>query len=125
MISSLLHSSMIKLLNCIFYFYFYRLNQPPLSGSGSGSGLTPRKGEAPLSPLDSDSDSDISLGTHSPVPSMSMQHSPGSMSGGNDRDDRLTDERDREKDYRPFPSLHSFRFGDHLSGGLMPSKSNK
>uniref|UniRef100_A0A182XX66 Uncharacterized protein n=1 Tax=Anopheles stephensi TaxID=30069 RepID=A0A182XX66_ANOST len=97
-------------------------NQPPLSGSGSSS-LTPRRGDGPLSPTDTDSDSDISLGTHSPVPSMSMQHSPSSLPGSSE--DRLHDERDREKDFRnSFASLHSFRFGDHLAGGLLPGSFN-
>ncbi|XP_053679683.1 protein Optix [Anopheles nili] len=99
-----------------------RHNQPPLSGSGSSS-LTPRRGDGPLSPTDTDSDSDISLGTHSPVPSMSMQHSPSSLPGSSE--DRLTDDRDREKDFRSsFASLHSFRFGDHLTGGLLPGSFN-
>uniref|UniRef100_A0A182TVC2 Uncharacterized protein n=1 Tax=Anopheles melas TaxID=34690 RepID=A0A182TVC2_9DIPT len=99
-----------------------RHNQPPLSGSGSSS-LTPRRGDGPLSPTDTDSDSDISLGTHSPVPSMSMQHSPSSLPGSSE--DRLHDDRDREKDFRnSFASLHSFRFGDHLTGGLLPGSFN-
>lgn len=73
-----------------------------------------------LSPdSDSDSDSDISLGTHSPIPSMTSQHSPNSSSGLNDRDlDRLAEEhRDPrgEKDYRNFASLQSFRFGEHIN----------
>lgn len=60
-----------------------------------------------------DSDSDISLGTHSPVPSsLSLQHSPGSTSGGGN-DDRLQE--DRDKDYRSF-SLSSFRFDTHSPG---------
>ncbi|XP_055603700.1 homeobox protein SIX3 [Uranotaenia lowii] len=103
-----------------------RHNQPPLSGSGSNS-LTPRRGEPPLSPLDSDSDSDISLGTHSPIPSMSLQHSPSSLPGSSE--DRFPDDRDRdlrEKDFRSFASLHSFRFGDHLAaaGGFLPGSFN-
>ncbi|XP_055547540.1 homeobox protein SIX6 [Wyeomyia smithii] len=98
-----------------------RHNQPPLSGSGATS-VTPRRGEAPLSPTDTDSDSDISLGTHSPIPSMSLQHSPSSLPGSSE--DRLNDERDREKDFRSFASLHSFRFGDHLAGGFLPGSFN-
>lgn len=74
-----------------------------------------RRPDPGLSPALSDtSDSDISLGTHSPVPSStSLQHSPGSTSGGNDRDDRLHDE--RAKEYRNF-ALSSFRFDVHSPG---------
>ncbi|XP_055637418.1 homeobox protein SIX6 [Toxorhynchites rutilus septentrionalis] len=86
-----------------------RHNQPPLSGSGATS-LTPRRDDAPLSPNDTDSDSDISLGTHSPIPSMSLQHSPSSQP--------------EDKDFRSFASLHSFRFGDHLTGGFLPGSFN-
>lgn len=91
------------------------MQQPHGSGGGSSRGRGDDDGP-PLSPIGSDSDSDISLGTHSPVPSMSLQHSPSSTSG-NDRDDRMDD---HDKGFRSFPSLHSFRFGDHLSGGLLP-----
>lgn len=96
-----------------------RLNQPPLSGNGSNA-LGGRHLHPTLSPdSDSDSDSDISLGTHSPIPSMTSQHSPNSSSGLNDRDlDRLAEEhRDPrgEKDYRNFASLQSFRFGEHIN----------
>ncbi|CRK91600.1 CLUMA_CG005254, isoform A [Clunio marinus] len=95
------------------------LNQPPLSGNGSNA-LSGRHIHPTLSPdSDSDSDSDISLGTHSPIPSMTSQHSPNSSSGLNDRDlDRLAEEhRDPrgEKDYRNFASLQSFRFGEHIN----------
>jgi hypothetical protein len=95
------------------------LNQPPLSGNGSNA-LGGRHLHPTLSPdSDSDSDSDISLGTHSPIPSMTSQHSPNSSSGLNDRDlDRLAEEhRDPrgEKDYHNFASLQSFRFGEHIN----------
>lgn len=87
------------------------MHQPPL-GSG-GSSL--RRPDPALSPTGSeDSDSDISLGTHSPVPSsLSMQHSPGSASGG-PHEDRLQD----DKDYRPFSSLNSFRFDVHSPAAM-------
>ncbi|XP_037048690.1 homeobox protein SIX3 isoform X1 [Bradysia coprophila] len=91
-----------------------RMQQPPLSGSGSTCLQSRRQDMSSPTPSD-DSDSDISLGTHSPVPSsLSLQHSPGSTSGGgNDRDDRLQE--DRDKDYRSF-SLSSFRFDTHSPG---------
>lgn len=78
-----------------------------------GSGL--RRPDPALSPtLSDDSDSDISLGTHSPVPSsLSMQHSPGSASGG-PHEDRLQD----DKDYRPFSALNSFRFDAHSPAAM-------
>lgn len=97
-----------------FVFYFCRMQQPPLSSSGSTSLQSRRQDMNSPTPSD-DSDSDISLGTHSPVPSsLSLQHSPGSTSGGgNDRDDRLQE--DRDKDYRSF-SLSSFRFDTHSPG---------
>ncbi|CAG9808910.1 unnamed protein product [Chironomus riparius] len=96
-----------------------RLNQPPLSGNNSNN-LGGRHLHPTLSAdTDSDSDSDISLGTHSPIPSMTSQHSPNSSSGLNDRDlERLAEEhRDSrgEKDYRNFASLQSFRFGEHIN----------
>lgn len=91
----------------------FRMQQPPLSGSGST--CLPRRQDLSSPTPSDDSDSDISLGTHSPVPSsLSLQHSPGSTSGGgNDRDDRLQE--DRDKDYRSF-SLSSFRFDTHSPG---------
>jgi hypothetical protein len=106
-------------LKLIFHSFVCSLNQPPLSGNGS-SALGGRHLHPTLSPdSDSDSDSDISLGTHSPIPSMTSQHSPNSSSGLNDRDlDRLAEEhRDPrgEKDYRNFASLQSFRFGEHIN----------
>lgn len=94
------------------------MQQPPLSSSGATS--LPSRRQDTGSPIPSDSDdSDISLGTHSPVPSsLSLQHSPGSTSGGGlDRDDRLQE--DRDKDFRNF-SLSSFRFDTHSPG--MPGK---
>lgn len=104
--------------NCLltfrFVFDYFRMQQPPLSSSGSASLQSRRQDLNSPTPSD-DSDSDISLGTHSPVPSsLSLQHSPGSTSGGgNDRDDRLQE--DRDKDYRSF-SLSSFRFDTHSPG---------
>lgn len=63
------------------------MNQP-LSGSGGTSLRSRQTDNASPTPSD-DSDTDISLGTHSPVPSsLSLQHSPGSTSGGGN-DDRL------------------------------------
>lgn len=108
-----------RLIRFSFYWNYCRLNQPPLSGNGSNA-LGGRHLHPTLSPdSDSDSDSDISLGTHSPIPSMTSQHSPNSSSGLNDRDlDRLAEEhRDPrgEKDYRNFASLQSFRFGEHIN----------
>jgi hypothetical protein len=101
----------------LFYPHF-RLNQPPLSANGSNT-LGGRHLHPALNDTDSDSDSDISLGTHSPIPSMTSQNSPNSSSGLNDRDlDRLAEEhRDQrgEKDYRNFASLQSFRFGEHIN----------
>lgn len=92
------------------------MNQPPLSGSG---GASLRRGQDNSSPTPSDdSDSDISLGTHSPVPSsLSLQHSPGSTSGGGNDDRLLHDDlhRDREKDFRSF-SLGGFSFDAHSPG---------
>lgn len=89
--------------------------------SSSGATSLPRRDGASSPAMSDTSDSDISLGTHSPVPSSaSLQHSPGSTSGGgNDRDDRLND--DRDKDYRNFSALNSFRFdvdspGNNISG---------
>lgn len=112
--------------NSILFFCHCRLNQPPLSGNGSNA-LGGRHLHPTLSPdSDSDSDSDISLGTHSPIPSMTSQHSPNSSSGLNDRDlDRLAEEhRDPrgEKDYRNFASLQSFRFGEHINVAGFTSK---
>lgn len=108
--------------------YNYRLNQPPLSGNNSNN-LGGRHLHPTLSPdTDSDSDSDISLGTHSPIPSMTSQHSPNSSSGLNDRDlERLAEEhRDSrgEKDYRNFASLQSFRFGEHINVAGFASEYN-
>lgn len=96
-----------------FFLLYFRMQQP-LSSSGSTSLQSRRQDMNSPTPSD-DSDSDISLGTHSPVPSsLSLQHSPGSTSGGgNDRDDRLQE--DRDKDYRSF-SLSSFRFDTHSPG---------
>lgn len=91
------------------------MNQPPLTGSG-GNSLRSRQDNSSPTPSD-DSDSDISLGTHSPVPSsLSLQHSPGSASGGAN-DDRLNDDlhREREKDFRNF-SLGPFTFDPHSPG---------
>lgn len=110
----------------IAIYYNYRLNQPPLSGNNSNN-LSGRHLHPTLSPdTDSDSDSDISLGTHSPIPSMTSQHSPNSSSGLNDRDlERLAEEhRDSrgEKDYRNFASLQSFRFGEHINVAGFTSK---
>lgn len=86
--------------------------QPQHSSSGGSSGPSRRHDNSSPAPSD-DSDSDISLGTHSPVPSsLSLQHSPGSTSGGGN-DDRLQE--DRDKDYRSF-SLSSFRFDTHSPG---------
>ena len=97
------------------------MSQPPLSGSGATS-LPPRRSAAAVSPSPSDtSDSDISLGTHSPVPSsISLQHSPGSTSGGgNDRDERLIDDRDRDRtEFRGYSSLGAFRFDVHSPGTM-------
>lgn len=63
----------------------YRMNQP----MGSGTSLRSRQTDNASPTPSDDSDSDISLGTHSPVPSsLSLQHSPGSTSGGGN-DDRL------------------------------------
>lgn len=88
------------------------MQQQPLSSSGGTSLGSRRQDTSSPTPSD-DSDSDISLGTHSPVPSsLSLQHSPGSTSGGGN-DDRLQD--DRDKDYRHF-SLSSFRFDTHSPG---------
>lgn len=86
--------------------------------SSSGATSLPRRDGASSPAMSDTSDSDISLGTHSPVPSSaSLQHSPGSTSGGgNDRDDRLND--DRDKDYRNFSALNSFRFDGHSPGNL-------
>lgn len=57
-------------------------------GSGGTSLRSRQADNASPTPSD-DSDTDISLGTHSPVPSsLSLQHSPGSTSGGGN-DDRL------------------------------------
>lgn len=84
-----------------------------LSGSGGGSRSRQADNSSPT-PSD-DSDSDISLGTHSPVPSsLSLQHSPGSTSGGGNDDRMLHDDmqRDREKDFRSF-SLNGFPFDSH------------
>lgn len=111
--------STLKLILVFSFPSHCRLNQPPLSGNGSNA-LGGRHLHPTLSPdSDSDSDSDISLGTHSPIPSMTSQHSPNSSSGLNDRDlDRLAEEhRDPrgEKDYRNFASLQSFRFGEHIN----------
>lgn len=62
------------------------MNQP--MGSGGTSLRSRQTDNASPTPSD-DSDTDISLGTHSPVPSsLSLQHSPGSTSGGGN-DDRL------------------------------------
>lgn len=64
----------------------YRMNQP--MGSG-GTSLRSRQADNSSPTPSDDSDTDISLGTHSPVPSsLSLQHSPGSTSGGGN-DDRL------------------------------------
>jgi len=98
------------------------MKQAPMSGNG-GNNMGVRHLHPTLSPdSDSDSDSDISLGTHSPIPSMTSQHSPNSSSGLNDRDlDRLAEEhRDSrgEKEYRSFASLQSFRFGEHINVGF-------
>lgn len=102
-----------------------RMNQPPLSANGSNS-LSGRHLHPALNDSDSDSESDISLGTHSPIPSMTSQNSPNSSSGLNDRDlDRLAEEhRDQrgEKDYRNFASLQSFRFGEHINVAGFTSK---
>ncbi|XP_055317160.1 homeobox protein SIX3 isoform X2 [Sitodiplosis mosellana] len=90
-----------------------RMNQP-LSGSGGGSLRSRQTDNASPTPSD-DSDSDISLGTHSPVPSsLSLQHSPGSTSGGGNDDRLMHDDlqRDREKDFRTF-SLGGFSFDAH------------
>lgn len=85
-----------------------------MSGSG-GTSLRSRQADN-VSPTPSDdSDSDISLGTHSPVPSsLSLQHSPGSTSGGGNDDRLMHDDlqRDREKDFRSF-SLGGFSFDAH------------
>lgn len=101
---------------CLFFFYlniFFRMNQP-LSGSGGGSLRSRQVDNSSPTPSD-DSDSDISLGTHSPVPSsLSLQHSPGSTSGGGNDDRLLHDDlqRDREKEFRSF-SLGGFPFDTH------------
>lgn len=90
-----------------------RMNQP-LGGSGGGSLRSRQTDNASPTPSD-DSDSDISLGTHSPVPSsLSLQHSPGSTSGGGNDDRLMHDDlqRDREKDFRTF-SLGGFSFDAH------------
>lgn len=72
-------------------------------------------------PSDDDSDSDISLGTHSPVPSsLSMQHSPGSTSGGGNDDRLLLDHDARDKDYHRAFALGPFRFDTHSPG--MPGR---
>lgn len=117
-----IHLGKIQIVNVLrlFFCLCYRLSQPPMSSSGATS-LPSRRPDPSVSPAMSDtSDSDISLGTHSPVPSStSLQHSPGSTSGGNDRDDRLQEE--REKDYRSF-ALSSFRFDVHSPG--MPGKDD-
>lgn len=89
------------------------MNQP-LGGSGGGSLRSRQNDNASPTPSD-DSDSDISLGTHSPVPSsLSLQHSPGSTSGGGNDDRLMHDDlqRDREKDFRTF-SLGGFSFDAH------------
>lgn len=97
-----------------FLQFHYRMNQPSLSGSGTSL----RRGQDNSSPTPSDdSDSDISLGTHSPVPSsLSLQHSPGSASGGGNDDRLMHDDlhRDREKDFRSF--LGPFSFDPHSPG---------
>lgn len=97
----------------IFFSILFRMNQP-LGGSG-GTSLRSRQTDN-VSPTPSDdSDSDISLGTHSPVPSsLSLQHSPGSTSGGGNDDRLMHDDlqRDREKDFRNF-SLGGFSFDAH------------
>lgn len=101
------------------------MHHPPLGSGGNSLRRSRDMGDddgPPLSPIDSDSDSDISLGTHSPVPSMSLQNSPSSTSGCNDKSDRL-DDRDHDNSFRSFSSLNSFRFGDHIPGGLMPGKN--
>lgn len=93
------------------------MNQPPLSGSGGTSLRSRQANNSSPTPSD-DSDSDISLGTHSPVPSsLSLQHSPGSTSGGGNDDRLLHDDlqRDREKDFRTF-SLGGFSFDAHSPG---------
>lgn len=92
------------------------MHQPPLSGGSSGL----HRPDPTLSPTGSeDSDSDISLGTHSPVPSsLSLQHSPGSASGGA-HEDRLGIGPD-DKDYRSsFSALSSFRFDGHSPAAAM------
>lgn len=89
------------------------MNQP-MSGSGGTSLRSRQTDNASPTPSD-DSDSDISLGTHSPVPSsLSLQHSPGSTSGGGNDDRLMHDDlqRDREKDFRNF-SLGGFSFDAH------------
>lgn len=72
-----------------------------------------------------DSDSDISLGTHSPVPSsLSLQHSPGSTSGGGNDDRLMMDDHlshlhqqhSRDKDYHRAFGIGSFRFDTHSPG---------
>lgn len=102
----------IFFLNSMFSFDFCRMNQPM---SGSGSSLRSRQADNASPTPSDDSDSDISLGTHSPVPSsLSLQHSPGSTSGGGNDDRLMHDDlqRDREKDFRSF-SLGGFSFDAH------------
>lgn len=92
----------------IFFIYFsslfYRLQQNQNAGSSG------RRGDGRLSPTPSeDSDSDISLGTHSPTPNpLLLQHSPESISnGGHDREDTLTSEDEKSKEYTPsFMTAH-------------------
>ncbi|XP_070507708.1 protein Optix isoform X2 [Chironomus tepperi] len=109
-----------------------RLNQPPLSGNNSNN-LGGRHLHPTLSPdTDSDSDSDISLGTHSPIPSMTSQHSPNSSSGLNDRDlERLAEEHRDSRDSfnRQFLPGMPYRIGENGSPthsppiGITPSTS--
>lgn len=93
------------------------MNQPPLSSSVAASLRSRQLDNSSPTPSD-DSDSDISLGTHSPIPSsLSLQHSPGSASGGGN-DDRLLHEdiqREREKEFRSF-TLGRFSFDAHSPG---------
>uniref|UniRef100_T1GPA3 Homeobox domain-containing protein n=1 Tax=Megaselia scalaris TaxID=36166 RepID=T1GPA3_MEGSC len=74
------------------------------------AGSSGRRGDGRLSPTPSeDSDSDISLGTHSPTPNpLLLQHSPESISnGGHDREDTLTSEDEKSKEYTPsFMTAH-------------------
>lgn len=91
---------------------------------GSGSGSMQRRADNGSPTPSDDSDSDISLGTHSPVPSsMSLQHSPGSTSGGGNDDGLMTDDlhshplhNSRDKDYHRSFGLGSFRFDSHSPG---------